>query len=64
MDTGRIQAFAVATQTGNVIYERFYSRFSDFEKSEIRTSFHQASEAFLAGGPSALEDYEGVSRYR
>lgn len=52
----------VANKNGNVIYERFYSRFSDLEKSEIRAALHQASEAFV--GSSGLDEYEGVSRYR
>jgi hypothetical protein len=62
METGRIQVVLIATKSGDVIYERFYARFSDLEKSEIRAALHQASEPFV--GAAGLDDYEGVSRYR
>ena len=62
METGRIQVVLIATQAGDVIYERFYTRFSDLEKSEIRAALHQSSEQFV--GSTGLDEYEGVSRYR
>ncbi|CAL8469515.1 g9056 [Coccomyxa elongata] len=39
---GRIQCALIATTSSHVIYERFYDRFSDIEKAEIRSAFHSA----------------------
>ncbi|EFJ49513.1 hypothetical protein VOLCADRAFT_104299 [Volvox carteri f. nagariensis] len=43
MDVGRIHCFLVATRGGDVIYERFFDRFTELEKAEIRAAFSAAS---------------------
>lgn len=43
MDTGRIHCFLVATKGGDVIYERFYERFTELEKADIRAAFSTAT---------------------
>jgi hypothetical protein len=35
--------FLVATRGGDVIYERFFDRFTELEKAEIRAAFSCAS---------------------
>lgn len=61
MDCGRIQCFLIATATGSVVYERFYLRFSDVEKGDIRAAFQRASETAL---PGALDESEFADRYK
>lgn len=39
---GRIQCALIATASSNIIYERFYERFSDIEKADIRSCFQRA----------------------
>lgn len=41
---GLIHCFLVATKAGEVIYERFYERFTELEKSEIRSAFQTATD--------------------
>ena len=44
MDLGRIHALVVATKGGgHVIYERYYDRYTELDKAEIRAAFSQAS---------------------
>lgn len=38
---GRIQCILIATTGSNIVYERFYERFLDTEKADIRQSFQQ-----------------------
>ena len=38
---GRIQCVLIATTGSNIVYERFYERFTDIEKADIRHSFQQ-----------------------
>ena len=61
MDCGRIQCFLIATATGSVVYERFYLRFSDVEKGDIRAAFQRASETALPGAP---DESEFADRYK
>jgi hypothetical protein len=37
-DYGRIQALIIATVKGHVVYERFYSTFTDLERAEMRAA--------------------------
>lgn len=37
-DYGRIQALVIATMPGHVVYERFYSTFTDLERAEMRAA--------------------------
>ena len=55
MDCGRIQCFLIATTSGSVVYERFYLRFTDAEKSDIRAAFQRASESVAPGAPDESE---------
>lgn len=59
MDTGRVQALIIATASGHVIYERFYERFSDLDRAEIRAACLQALGADRSSGSA-----ESVSRLR
>ena len=43
------------------MYERFYLRFSDVEKGDIRAAFQRASETALPGAP---DDSEFADRYK
>ena len=44
---GRIQCALIATAGGHIIYERFYERFSDVEKADIRSCFQRTQEKFM-----------------
>lgn len=61
MDTGRILAVILTNSRTNVIYERFYAKFSDLERAGIREAFQQAGEGVVLG---AGEEAETCSRYR
>ena len=37
-DYGRIQALIVANLKGHVVYERFYSAFTDLERADMRSA--------------------------
>ncbi len=41
---GRIQCVLIATAGNNIVYERFYERFTDIEKADIRHSFQHAQK--------------------
>ena len=43
------------------MYERFYLRFSDVEKGDIRAAFQRASETALPGAP---DESEFADRYK
>ena len=62
MDTGRIQALILANPTGHVIYERFYSKFGDQERSNIREALYTAGQLAKSPGPGLAA--EGCSRFR
>ena len=44
---GRIQCALIATASGHIIYERFYERFSDVEKADIRSCFQRTQEKLM-----------------
>ncbi|KAK9842304.1 hypothetical protein WJX81_005560 [Elliptochloris bilobata] len=58
-DAGRVQALIIATANGHVLLERFYERFSNLDRADIRVACQQALEKDL-GTPEA----ESVSRFR
>jgi hypothetical protein len=43
MDFGKIHCFLVATKGNDVIYERFYDRYTEQEKADIRAAFSTAT---------------------
>jgi hypothetical protein len=44
MDFGRIHTVLIATKAGEVVYERYYDRYTELDKAEIRSAFQQATE--------------------
>lgn len=42
MDFGHIHSVIVTTKDGNVVYERYYDRLSEMDKSELRATLYQA----------------------
>ena len=54
-------AYTVLPTAGSVIYERFYLRFTDAEKSDIRAAFQRASEGVAPGAP---EESELADKYK
>lgn len=44
MDPGRIEMIAVATTSGNVLVERFYGRYSEQDKAEMRECLAEAAQ--------------------
>ena len=51
-DYGRIQALVIATMKGHVVYERFYSTFTDLERAEMRAAL-QVTDALRTSPLSA-----------
>jgi hypothetical protein len=51
---GRIQCTLIATSSSQVIYERFYERFSDVEKAAIRSAFQSAQRTLSADRPESV----------
>ncbi|KAI8465929.1 MAG: Zeta2-COP [Monoraphidium minutum] len=43
-DFGRIHCVVVATKAGQVVFERYYDRYTELEKAEIREAFQQAAD--------------------
>ena len=41
---GRIQCVLIATAGSNIVYERFYERFTDIEKADIRHCFERSQK--------------------
>ncbi|KAL4859103.1 hypothetical protein ACK3TF_000878 [Chlorella vulgaris] len=65
MSSGRVNALAITTRQGHVVYERFYDHFSEGEKAEIRVAFDQvAGPSSAAAAAVVVEDAEIVGRYR
>ncbi|GFR40120.1 hypothetical protein Agub_g674 [Astrephomene gubernaculifera] len=60
MDTGRLHCFLVATRAGDVIYERFFDRFTELEKAEIRAAFSAASSNVRIN----LEEQDFIAPYK
>lgn len=44
MDFGRVHCFLVATKGGAVVYERYYDRYTELDKAEVRAAFQQATD--------------------
>ncbi|WIA16874.1 hypothetical protein OEZ86_014067 [Tetradesmus obliquus] len=44
MEFGRIHCVVVATKAGEVVYERYYDRYTELDKAEIRAAFQQATD--------------------
>jgi hypothetical protein len=64
-DFGRIHALVVATKTeGAVLYERYYDRYSELDKAEIRAAFQQAAEASGATSASAEDGRDACGAFR
>eukprot|EP00983_Pelagomonas_calceolata_P089123 1157280-Pelagomonas_calceolata.AAC.4 len=56
---GRLHCFLIATKgVGNVVYERFYDRLSEYEKADVRAAFQLASSNVRFDGEQ--EDFIGV----
>ncbi len=61
MEFGRIQCVLVATSVGDVVYERFYDKFSDLEKADIRAAFYSTTEPYLQ---SLADGAEYAARFK
>ncbi|EFN53185.1 hypothetical protein CHLNCDRAFT_137003 [Chlorella variabilis] len=66
MSCGRINALAITTRQGQVVYERFYDQFSEGEKAEIRGAFDGVAgpSSAAAAARSTADDVELVGRFR
>lgn len=60
-DFGRVHCLVVATKAGEVVYERFYDRFSELDKAEIRAAFQQATDNINLASDN--QDFCGTFRY-
>ncbi|KAK9861641.1 hypothetical protein WJX84_008038 [Apatococcus fuscideae] len=61
MEFGRIQCVLVATSVGDVVYERFYDKFSDLERADIRAAFYSTTEPYLQ---SLADGAEYAARFK
>lgn len=43
-DYGRIHCVVVATKAGQVVFERYYDRYTELEKAEIREALQTATD--------------------
>ena len=59
MSLGRIQTVLIATRSGHVVYERFFDRFLEAEKAEIRAAFDDTTAE-----DALVEDQEQVGRHK
>ena len=57
---GRIHCLLVSTQSGEVVFERFYDRLSEAEKADVRAAFHQAASSVRL----TQEEQDYVGSYR
>ena len=62
LETGRIQAVVLANNTGHVVYERFYAKFGDLDRANIREALYLAGKQARARTPGAVA--EACSRFR
>jgi hypothetical protein len=44
MDFGRVHCIVISNKSGAVVYERYYDRYTELDKAEIRAAFQQASD--------------------
>ena len=49
-----IYCILIATASSYVVYERFYSKFSEVEKAEIRTALQRTQEELSQEMPEAV----------
>ena len=61
MANGRIHAIVVATDGGNVVYERFYDNTSESTRAEIRAAFWQSRSVM---GKKGEEGHCYVGNYK
>lgn len=61
MDVDRIQAIVIANSVGQVIYERFFERYNEQEKAELRASIAEVAESSYSSPASGVES---ASRFR
>lgn len=61
MDLGRIVCILFATKTGKVLYERFYAKFSEAEKAEVRAGLDAASAPVIDSLP---DEKPRVAKYK
>jgi len=59
-DFGRVHCVVVATKSGEVVYERFYDRFTELDKAEIRAAFQQATDNINIASDN--QDFVGTFR--
>lgn len=59
-DFGRIHCIVVATKSGEVVFERYYDRYTELEKAEIREAFQQATDHINL----AHDNHEFVGSFR
>eukprot|EP00878_Enallax_costatus_P009152 GHUV01009566.1.p1 GENE.GHUV01009566.1~~GHUV01009566.1.p1 ORF type:complete len:152 (+),score=21.14 GHUV01009566.1:634-1089(+) len=57
---GRIHCIVVATKAGEVVYERYYDRYTELDKAEIRAAFQQATDNVSLANDN--QDFVGAFR--
>ena len=60
-DYGRIQALVVATLPGHVVYERFYSTFTDLERADLRAALQVGTRAMCSSHTRTDQDLRTVA---
>jgi hypothetical protein len=60
MEFGRIHCVVVATKAGEVVYERYYDRYTELDKAEIRAAFQQATDSINLANDN--QDFVGAFR--
>lgn len=58
---GRIHCVVVATKAGEVVYERYYDRYTELDKAEIRAAFQQATDNVNLANDN--QDFVGAFRW-
>lgn len=61
MEFGRIHCVVVATKAGEVVYERYYDRYTELDKAEIRAAFQQATDNINIANDN--QDFVGAFRW-
>jgi hypothetical protein len=59
-DFGRLHCLVVATKSGQVVFERYYDRYTELEKAEIREAFQAAADTVNL----AHDNHEFVGSFR
>lgn len=60
-DFGRIHCVVIATKAGEVVYERYYDRYTELDKAEIRAAFQQATDNVNLANDN--QDFVGAFRW-